>query len=136
MTLLTIFILLLFLYSLGSKRLERTLITPPILFTAAGMIVFSFVPVMPGHESGLEIFLRVAEAGLVLLLFTDASRTDLRVLKNIRVLPARLLSVGMLLTLCLVPLLRCSFSESLRFGRLEFSRQSWRPPMQDLVRSS
>ena len=39
--------------------------------------------------------------GLVLLLFTDASRTDLGVLKNIRNLPARLLSTGMLLTLLL-----------------------------------
>jgi NhaP-type Na+/H+ or K+/H+ antiporter len=37
----------------------------------------------------------------VLLLFTDASRTELRVLRNIRELPARLLSVGMLLTILL-----------------------------------
>ena len=45
--------------------------------------------------------MRLAEVGLVLLLFTDASRTDLSVLKNIRALPARLLSTGMLLTLLL-----------------------------------
>ena len=37
----------------------------------------------------------------MLLLFTDASRTDLGVLKNIRNLPVRLLSAGMLLTLLL-----------------------------------
>jgi NhaP-type Na+/H+ or K+/H+ antiporter len=37
----------------------------------------------------------------VLLLFTDASRTDLQVLKNIRSLPVRLLSTGMLLTILL-----------------------------------
>jgi NhaP-type Na+/H+ or K+/H+ antiporter len=37
----------------------------------------------------------------VLLLFTDASRTDLRVLRSIRNLPVRLLTVGMLLTLVL-----------------------------------
>ena len=49
----------------------------------------------------MEWLLRIAEVGLVLLLFTDASRTDLRVLKNIRNLPARLLSTGMLLTLLL-----------------------------------
>ena len=34
-------------------------------------------------------------------MFTDASRTDLKVLRNIRELPARLLSVGMLLTILL-----------------------------------
>ena len=37
----------------------------------------------------------------MLLLFTDASRTDLQVLKNIRNLPVRLLSTGMLLTILL-----------------------------------
>ena len=37
----------------------------------------------------------------MLLLFTDASRTDLQVLQNIRNLPARLLSTGMLLTILL-----------------------------------
>ena len=37
----------------------------------------------------------------MLLLFTDASRTDLRVLKDIRALPARLLSTGLLLTILL-----------------------------------
>jgi sodium/hydrogen antiporter len=43
----------------------------------------------------------VAEVGLVLLLFPDASHTDLRVLNNIRNLPVRLLSIGMLLTIVL-----------------------------------
>ena len=43
----------------------------------------------------------MAEIGLVLLLFTDASRTDLKILRNIRELPARLLSIGMLLTILL-----------------------------------
>jgi NhaP-type Na+/H+ or K+/H+ antiporter len=46
-------------------------------------------------------FLQLAEAGLVLLLFTDASRTDLKFLKSIRKLPTRLLSTGMLLTILL-----------------------------------
>ena len=43
----------------------------------------------------------LAEIGLVLLLFTDASRTDLKVLRDIRALPARLLSIGMLFTIVL-----------------------------------
>ena len=101
MILLSIFIALIFLCSLVSGRLERTIVTVPIVFTVAGMAVFLIGPALPTREAGLEVFLRVAEVGLVLLLFTDASRTDLRILKNIRNLPVRLLSTGMLLTLLL-----------------------------------
>jgi NhaP-type Na+/H+ or K+/H+ antiporter len=101
MTLITIFIVLIFLHSLFSARLEQTVFTPPILFTAAGMATLLMLPELRDRKGNIEIFLRVAEVGLTLLLFTDASRTDLKVLKHIRNLPARLLSVGMLLTLLL-----------------------------------
>jgi sodium/hydrogen antiporter len=99
MTLLSFFIALLFLYSLASARLERTVVTAPMLFTAAGMGLYALGHAVPSWQGDLEFFLRLAEVGLVLLLFTDASRTDLNVLRHIRSLPARLLSVGMLLTL-------------------------------------
>ena len=101
MILIAIFITLIFVYSLFSKKLEQTILTAPILFTAAGMVAFHFLRMVPTHEQGAEIFLRVAEVGLVLLLFTDASRTELRVLSRIRNLPVRLLSAGMLLTIAL-----------------------------------
>lgn len=101
MTLFASFLVLIFLYSLVSDRLERTVITAPILFTAAGMVVLLLLPQLRDRKANLEVLLRVAEVGLVLLLFTDASRTDLQVLKSIRNLPARLLSTGMLLTILL-----------------------------------
>jgi NhaP-type Na+/H+ or K+/H+ antiporter len=101
MPLLAIFITLIFFFSLVSARLERTVLTAPMVFTAAGMVVFQFLPALPSREAGMEIFMRLAEAGLVLLLFTDASRTELAVLKSIRNLPVRLLSAGMLLTILL-----------------------------------
>ena len=101
MTLIAIFIALVFLHSLVSGRLERTVVTAPIVFTAAGMAALFFLPELRDHPGEHDTFLHVAEVGLVLLLFTDASRTDLRVLQNIRALPARLLSTGMLLTLLL-----------------------------------
>jgi NhaP-type Na+/H+ or K+/H+ antiporter len=47
------------------------------------------------------VFLRLAETGLVLLLFSDASHTDLNVLRSITQLPVRLLSVGLPLTIAL-----------------------------------
>jgi NhaP-type Na+/H+ or K+/H+ antiporter len=98
--LIAVFIGLLFAYSLVSARLEKTLITAPIVFTLAGTAMFAvFQPSDPRMNAGA--FLALAEIGLVLLLFTDASRTDLRILRNIRELPARLLSAGMLLTILL-----------------------------------
>ena len=101
MTLLAIFFALLFVYSLVSARVERTVFTAPILFTAAGIIVLFVLPEFRMGRGNLEWVRRIAEAGLVLLLFTDASRTDLNILNHIRNLPVRLLSIGMLLTLLL-----------------------------------
>lgn len=101
MALLSIFIAVLFLYSLVSGRLERTSLTAPIVFTLAGMLALLFLPELRDREGSPAVFLRLAEIGLVMLLFTDASRVDLRLLKDTRSLPARLLSTGMLLTLLL-----------------------------------
>ena len=101
MTTAVIFVLLLFGYALLSKRASQTPITAPILFTAAGMVLSSHWMRVTAAGVTNNVFLRLAELGLVLLLFTDASQTDLTVLRNIRTLPARLLSVGMLLTVLL-----------------------------------
>src|ERR1043166_2283099 len=101
MALLGIFIGLIFFHSLVSGRVERTVVTAPIIFTAAGLLASLIVPASSAREIGLAAFLRIAEVGLVLLLFTDASRTDLAALKDIRNLSVRLLSTGMLLTILL-----------------------------------
>jgi NhaP-type Na+/H+ or K+/H+ antiporter len=101
MTLIAIFIALVFFYCLISGRLSRTIVTGPILFTAVGMLLPVFMPLLHVRLPGREVFLQVAELGLVLLLFADASCIDLKVLKNIRNLPVRLLSTGMLLTILL-----------------------------------
>src|SRR4051812_4034299 len=101
MTLIAIFIAVVFAHSLVSRRLERTVVTAPIVFTASGMLAFLVLPELQDPVGGQNALRHVAEIGLVLLLFTDASRTDLQVLRNIRTLPARLLSTGMLLTIVL-----------------------------------
>jgi NhaP-type Na+/H+ or K+/H+ antiporter len=98
---LAIFLSLLFFYSLISQRLERTILTAPMIFTLAGMVVFAAYPRILETGINEEVLFRLAEIGLVLLLFTDASRTDLNLLRRIGNLPARLLSVGMLLTIFL-----------------------------------
>jgi NhaP-type Na+/H+ or K+/H+ antiporter len=101
MTSLAIFILLLFLYSLVSRRLEQTIVTAPIVFTIAGMLMFPALPVSLKAGVHAEVLFRLSEIGLVLLLFTDASRTDLNVLRRIGNLSIRLLSAGLLLTILL-----------------------------------
>ena len=101
MAIVVVFILLLFLFSLFSRRLEQTVITAPIVFTTAG---FLLVVVMQGVDvPGLERegLLKLAEVGLVMLLFTDASHVNLKALKESENLPVRLLSIGMLLTIAL-----------------------------------
>jgi len=94
-----LFLLLLFGYSIASRKVEQSVITAPIIFTVAGMLMFRAWPAIRGTGFNPAVFLRIAEIGLVLLLFTDASGTDLRILRSIKALPARLLSTGMLLTI-------------------------------------
>ena len=98
---LAIFILLLFGYALLSRRLEQTILTAPIVFTIAGMFMFRALPAIIEAGFNTNLYLRLAEIGLVLLLFTDASRTDFKLLRSVGNLPIRLLSTGMLLTIFL-----------------------------------
>src|SRR5215831_192420 len=99
MTPLAIFVSFIFLYSLVSRRLEQTVLTAPIVFTVAGMLMFPALPAILKFGVNAGVLSWLAEIGLVLLLFTDASRTGLNVLRSIGNLAARLLSVGMLLTI-------------------------------------
>ena len=133
---LTIFLSLLFFYCLVSRLIERTILTAPIVFTLAGMLVFVSYPRI--LETGLneEVLFHLAEIGLVLLLFTDASRTDLNLLRRIGNLPARLLSVGMLLTIFLGAVTARLIFLTSPFGKQEFSRPSLRRPTPGLDRLS
>lgn len=96
-----IFVAVFFLYALVSQRAALTPVTAPILFTALGMVMSPAWIHVSNAGVTANVFLRIAELGLVMLLFTDASRTDLRILRDIASLPGRLLSTGMLLTIAL-----------------------------------
>jgi NhaP-type Na+/H+ or K+/H+ antiporter len=99
MTPLAIFVVLLFLYSLVSALVDRSRLTAPIVFTLTGVGAALLLAEPSGGDGHAGAFLTVAELGLVLLLFTDASRIDLKSVGGMSSLPARLLSVGMLLTI-------------------------------------
>ena len=101
MTILAVFVALVFAVSLASRKLDHSPVTKPIVFTAAGALTF----VLPTVDAELALdrglFLHIAELGLVMLLFTDATRISLRKLTGNGALPLRLLSTGMLLSIAL-----------------------------------
>ncbi|MCB0859688.1 MAG: sodium:proton antiporter [Solirubrobacterales bacterium] len=91
----------LFAYSLVSDKLSGWAITPPMVFVAAGVLlgpdVLGVFDLTLTGETGLAL----AEIALVIVLFADAARIDLRALSGNRNLPVRLLGIGMPLTIIL-----------------------------------
>ena len=101
MVLTAVFVVLVFLYSLVSQRLQPTVITAPMLFTAAGAATTLLPEAARELVLDRKVLLLIAELGLVMLLFADASRINPSLLKAGRSLPIRLLITGMPLTIVL-----------------------------------
>jgi sodium/hydrogen antiporter len=105
-----------------SRRLSGTSITPAMVFVAigvlAGPLVLDDITVAP---KGATVRM-LAEATLAVVLFSDASRIDLRALRREAMLPIRLLGIGLPLTIALGTLLagtifaHLTFSEALILG--------------------
>jgi sodium/hydrogen antiporter len=84
-----------------SRRLEHSVVTPAMFFVTAGL---AFGPEGTGWinlDVGGHELRAVAEITLTLVLFTDASRLNFRALRQDYPLPARLLGVGLPLTIAL-----------------------------------
>jgi NhaP-type Na+/H+ or K+/H+ antiporter len=81
--------------------MEHTILTAPMVFTGVGMLLVITLPVLGELDAERKSFLLLAEIGLVLTLFSDATRINLGVLKANESLPIRLLSIGMLPTILL-----------------------------------
>ena len=86
-------------YALISRRVERTVITAPMVFVAAGIVLGPDVLDLIGLELTSGTGLLIAEVTLVIVLFSDAARINVGVLRRNRSLPARLLGIGMPLTI-------------------------------------
>jgi NhaP-type Na+/H+ or K+/H+ antiporter len=99
MFIISVFVVLIFLYSLVSKRLEQTVITAPIVFASAGILLALSVSGFHEVNLGRESIRMIAEVGLVMLLFTDATHIRLDTFRSRERLPLRLLTAGMLLTI-------------------------------------
>jgi NhaP-type Na+/H+ or K+/H+ antiporter len=86
-------------YALVSKRLEGTAVTAAMVFAGAGF-VFGVEGLGWLHVSLNQHRVSVlAEATLVIVLFSDASRIDLQSLRREYAVPARLLGIGLPLTI-------------------------------------
>jgi NhaP-type Na+/H+ or K+/H+ antiporter len=86
-------------YAGVSRRLERSVVSAAMVFVTAGLIagpeVLGWLDLKIESE-GVRV---LAEATLTLVLFADASRIDLRLLRREVELPARLLGIGLPLTI-------------------------------------
>ena len=90
----------LFIYGLVSKRLSTTPISAPMVFVTLGILgyVSGFLDAVDINETGIQDLLEIT---LALLLFLDASRLHLTSWDADMDLPARLLAIGMPLTILL-----------------------------------
>lgn len=82
-----------------SRRLEGTSITAPMVFTAVGLVCgANAAGLVDPSPHGATVKL-LASATLAVVLFGDAARIDLRALREEYRLPARLLGIGLPLTI-------------------------------------
>lgn len=98
---LAFFAVALFILAFGSisRRIEATVVTPPMLFVLFGFLLgtdgFDLIHIQKDDH----LIHLLAELTLVLVLFTDASRIDLKGLKKDHNIPVRMLLIG--LPLCM-----------------------------------
>ncbi len=88
-------------FAIVSRRVDGTSLTPAIVFVGVGLLVgaraLGLVDTPPASESVKLL----AEATLTVVLFADASRINLRTLRKEYAVPARLLGIGLPLTIVL-----------------------------------
>ena len=82
-----------------SGRIEGTWVTAPMIFTAAGLVVgVEALDLVDPSATGTSVK-TLAEATLTVVLFSDASRIDLKALRRSLGIPVRLLGIGLPLTI-------------------------------------
>ena len=86
-------------YGALSGRLQSTVITQAMVFVAFGLLVGNRVLDLVGVDTANQYVRLLAEATLTLVLFTDAARVNLGTLRREAALPARLLGLGLPLTI-------------------------------------
>ncbi len=83
-------------FGLISGRVQKSAITPPMVFVLFGLFAGPWVLGLVGVDVESHWIDTLAELTLILILFTDASRIDLRLLVREHNVPVRLLVIGLL----------------------------------------
>jgi NhaP-type Na+/H+ or K+/H+ antiporter len=96
---LTIIAMSILVYSIIAGKVDRLPISGPILFVLLGLLVGPLVMNFYDLHPSAESIRTLAELALALVLFTDASKTNLRSLEHNAKLPVRLLLIGLPLTI-------------------------------------
>jgi NhaP-type Na+/H+ or K+/H+ antiporter len=84
-----------------SRRLTETPVTAPMVFVVVGVLLGPRVAGAVEPGPGGDTVRTLAEATLAVVLFSDASRIDLAVLRRESSVPLRLLGIGLPLTIAL-----------------------------------
>jgi sodium/hydrogen antiporter len=88
-----------FAFGLVSRRLEGTVLTAPLVFVAAGVVLGPAGLGLVEFKLDDHTVLLLGEIALAIVLFTDAARINLSALREDEGLPLRLLGIGMPLTI-------------------------------------
>ncbi len=88
-------------FGLVSGRVQNSILTPPIAFAGLGLVAGGLGLGWLDLDVDDRLIHALAEITLVLVLFTDATRIDLKLLRRQHDLPVRLLLIGMPLTVLL-----------------------------------
>ena len=100
-------------FGVVSRRVEGTPITPAIIFVGVGLLVGpQALDLLDTSPTGESVKLLV-EATLTVVLFADASRIDMRTLRREYAVPARLLGIGLPLTIAFGTLLAAALFDVL-----------------------
>ncbi len=91
--------LVILLFGAISRRAERSPLTPPMFFIAAGCLVSEHGLGLIEVDLSGDVVHALTELTLVVVLFTDASRIDLACLRREGGLPVRMLGMGLPLTM-------------------------------------
>ena len=89
-----------FFYALVSAKMDRSIVTPPMIFTGVGVAIALLSREFAEEEASHEALKVVAEITLVLVLFIDASRINLTLFFREHKIAVRLLAIG--LPLCVL----------------------------------
>ena len=102
-------------FSVVSRPLAGTSLTSAMVFVGVGLLVGTQALDLFDAPSTAEFVKVLAEATLAFVLFSDASRIDLRALRREYTVPARLLGFGLPLTIVLGAILAALIFEQISF---------------------